>query len=122
MTLYRVTWDIDVIADTAEEAARWALRIQRDPQSIATVFDVEGDDGTVTIDLDTADQPWPTYAARERDWRPASNGAGRRHWFLIRDQSVPLAERYLEDARGRLVRFSSMEAAQRRADKLNQKA
>lgn len=52
MTLYRVTWDIDVIADTAEEAARWALRIQRDPQSIATVFDVEGDDGTVTIDLE----------------------------------------------------------------------
>lgn len=119
MTLYRVTWDIDVIADTAEEAARWALRIQRDPQSIATVFDVEGDEGTVTIDLDGETWGMLADAARERDWRPASNGAGRRHWFLIRDQSVPLTERYLEDARGQLVRFSSMEAAQRRADKLN---
>lgn len=52
MAEYRITWTIDVTADTAEDAAREALRIQRDPQSIATVFDVEGDDGAVTIDLE----------------------------------------------------------------------
>ena len=35
---YRVTWTIDLDADTPEEAARKALEIQRDPESIATCF------------------------------------------------------------------------------------
>ena len=38
MTTYLVTWNIDIQADSAEEAARIALDIQRDPESIATVF------------------------------------------------------------------------------------
>lgn len=37
---YRVTWRIDVDADTPEAAARLAREIMRDPQSTATVFDV----------------------------------------------------------------------------------
>lgn len=37
---FRVSWVIDIEADSAEAAAREALRIQRDPQSIATVFTV----------------------------------------------------------------------------------
>lgn len=38
---YVVTWQIDIEdADTPEEAAREALRIQRKVDSIATVFDV----------------------------------------------------------------------------------
>ena len=37
---FRVSWVIDIEADSAEAAAREALRIQRDPQSIATVFKV----------------------------------------------------------------------------------
>lgn len=41
MNSYRVKWEIDVEADTPEEAARKALAIQRNPESIATVFDVE---------------------------------------------------------------------------------
>lgn len=40
MTAYRVTCIIDIEADSPEDAAREALRIQRDPASIATVFDV----------------------------------------------------------------------------------
>jgi hypothetical protein len=40
MTLYRVKWEIDIQADSAEEAAREALAIHRDPESIATQFDV----------------------------------------------------------------------------------
>lgn len=49
----RVVWEIDVEADTPEEAARQALAIQRDLQSTATVFDVTDAAGnTVQIDLE----------------------------------------------------------------------
>lgn len=37
---YLVAWYIDIEADSPKEAAEEALRIQRDPSSIATVFDV----------------------------------------------------------------------------------
>lgn len=39
--LYTVTWDIDIDADSPEEAAKLALEIQRDPNSTATYFSVE---------------------------------------------------------------------------------
>ena len=37
---YRVTWTIDVEAASPLEAARKAQEIQRDPESIATIFDI----------------------------------------------------------------------------------
>jgi hypothetical protein len=37
---YRVVWEIDIEAESHREAAEEALAIQRDPQSIATVFSV----------------------------------------------------------------------------------
>ena len=37
---YTVTWVIDLDADSPEDAARKALDVQRDPESIATCFDV----------------------------------------------------------------------------------
>ena len=40
MTEYRVTWEIDIEADTPLEAAEEALTIQRDPESTATFFKV----------------------------------------------------------------------------------
>lgn len=40
MTLYRVKWEIDIEADSALKAAQEALEIQRDKDSIATVFKV----------------------------------------------------------------------------------
>jgi hypothetical protein len=40
MKEYRVTWEIDIDADSPEEAAQKALDIQRNPESMATVFDV----------------------------------------------------------------------------------
>lgn len=42
---YRVRWEIDIEADSPEEAAVEALIIQRDPFSIAAVFDVQDDGG-----------------------------------------------------------------------------
>ena len=48
-----VTWDIDIDADTVEEAAQKALVIQRNPASTATVFDVTDERGETTrVDLD----------------------------------------------------------------------
>lgn len=51
MTL-RVRWEIDVEANTPEEAARKARAIQSKKASSATVFDVTGECGpTVRVDL-----------------------------------------------------------------------
>ena len=52
MTL-RVTWQIDLEADSPREAAEKALEIQRNPDSIATVFDVVNGAGKKTrVDLE----------------------------------------------------------------------
>lgn len=40
MTMYRVSWEIDIEAETPYLAAMEALAIQRDETSIATVFRV----------------------------------------------------------------------------------
>lgn len=70
--MMRVRWEIDVDARTAREAARKALEIQRDPGSIATVFDVQHNDKTVRVDLtDTPD----VNGGRSRPHRPDGTGA-----------------------------------------------
>lgn len=59
MPEYRVKWEIDIEADSPREAAEKALAIHRNPDSIATVFDIKEDKGknphrwgrTVHIDL-----------------------------------------------------------------------
>ena len=51
--LYRVTWEIDIDADSFEEAARTALEMQRDPTSTATCFTIVDEDGK-TQDVDLA--------------------------------------------------------------------
>lgn len=50
---YRITWLIDIEADSPRDAVEEALRIQRDPESIATVFEVADRNGRhlTTIDL-----------------------------------------------------------------------
>lgn len=58
----------------------------------------------------------------EMMWRPANNGSGKRIWFLVRGESVPLDQRYYYGKDERLVRYASMENAQRAADRLNRKA
>ncbi len=47
----RVCWEIEVDAKTPREAARKALAIQRDPESIATIFDVQHRGKMVRVDL-----------------------------------------------------------------------
>lgn len=38
--MYRVMWEVDIEAHSPREAALQALLMQRDPTSIATVFDI----------------------------------------------------------------------------------
>ena len=55
--MMRVQWEIDIDADSPREAAEKALAIQRNPESIATVFTVVGDDGhEIVVDLDSEDR------------------------------------------------------------------
>ncbi len=50
---YRVIWEIEVDADSPEQAAREAKTTQLDHRSMANCFDVIDDDGIVTqVDLD----------------------------------------------------------------------
>jgi hypothetical protein len=54
---YRVTWVIDLEADSVQEAAAKARRIQLNPESAATVFEVQSRDGTtVSIDAETREE------------------------------------------------------------------
>jgi hypothetical protein len=58
MPEYRVTWEIELDADSPREAAAKALAIQRDPDSVATVFDVIDETGNrERIDLDKTEDP-----------------------------------------------------------------
>jgi len=54
MPEYMVQWEIELSAKSPEDAAAKALKIQRDPDSTATVFDVTGeDDRTIRVDLES---------------------------------------------------------------------
>ena len=41
MKEFLVTWQIDIEAETPEDAAREAFRVHRDSDSMATVFEVQ---------------------------------------------------------------------------------
>lgn len=48
---YTVIWEIDIEAESPEQAAEKALEIQRDPSSTATVFDVVHNLKVTRVDL-----------------------------------------------------------------------
>lgn len=53
MPTYHVTWEIDIEADSPEEAATVARYIQLDPENIATVFAVDHGDTRTVVDVET---------------------------------------------------------------------
>ncbi len=55
---YKVVWEIDLDAESFEDAARQALEIQRDPESIATYFLVTDGQGH-RQDVDLAEDKPP---------------------------------------------------------------
>ncbi|MBA7709946.1 hypothetical protein ES703_118872 [subsurface metagenome] len=46
---YNVKWEIDLNADSPQEAAIEAMRVQRDVSSIASVFTVTDEAGNQTV-------------------------------------------------------------------------
>ncbi len=48
MRSYRVIWEIAIEADSPQEAAQEALKIHRDPESVATHFEVYGERGVTS--------------------------------------------------------------------------
>ena len=52
MKSYEVIWKIDIDADTPADAARQALEIQRDPNSLATQFDVIDQTSWIPTEID----------------------------------------------------------------------
>lgn len=65
MSEYRVTWTVDITADSPRDAARQALEMQRDAESTATVFEVSerGADGApVSVDLGALHVDYELYA------------------------------------------------------------
>lgn len=64
---YKVTWVIDVDADSPEHAARLALEILRDPDSIATAVTVTDEQGrSVDVDLLNQDRDLRVQALIDR--------------------------------------------------------
>lgn len=55
MPEYRVTWEMDIDADSPREAAEKALAVQRNPESIATIFTVTPRVKTTFVDLNDDD-------------------------------------------------------------------
>jgi len=55
MPQYHVLWEIDLEAESPEDAALQALGIHRDPQSVATVFAVEHKGICTVIDVENGD-------------------------------------------------------------------
>lgn len=49
---YAVIWEINIEADSPEEAAKEGIRIQQDPESLASHFHVVDEDGVIyEVDL-----------------------------------------------------------------------
>ncbi|MGW5147556.1 hypothetical protein [Rhodococcus koreensis] len=64
MTEYRVIWEIDIDADTPQQAAEKAWETMRKPDSTANVFRVVSPDTLTHVDLEDLDEKstpyWPT--------------------------------------------------------------
>lgn len=98
MTEYRVTWTIDIDADTPRDAARQARTFQLDPTSTATVFQV---DGGADIDLGNEPAPAPdsiegfrVYTATITDKHETSVRVFTRYESALADVYAYVSERW----------------------------
>ncbi len=59
MTECLVSWDIEIEADSPQEAAKLAREIQLDPDNIATHFHVskQGDENVMCVELSPREKP-----------------------------------------------------------------
>lgn len=116
---------VDLMSQRASEARvtnderRVPCMVDAEIHSKGTWCDDETDVRTCLMHVDQA-HTVPPLDRTPLPWRPACNGAGKRAWFVCRRLHAETQRLgYHESASGDLVRFASMEAAQRRADQLN---
>lgn len=64
---YEVRWMMQVTADMPSQAAELALEIQRDPESIATVFEVIDANGDVTL-VDAMERVWGLWSEADQKY------------------------------------------------------
>lgn len=64
---HEVRWVMQVTAETARHAAELALEIQRDPDSIATVFEVIDANGLI-VDVDVGTQAWGFWSEADQKY------------------------------------------------------
>ncbi len=95
----RVTWSIDIdsdIASTPHDAARAALEMLQDPDSIAHVFEVDGTE----VDLDEdrgcgcVSRNYP-----DRKWRIACDPRPGDHTYKTRDEAAAAELELMREAR-----------------------
>lgn len=93
MPEYVVTWTNDITADSPREAAELALAMQRDPTSIATVFEVRLPDRARTlvevVDLDpqeggSSSPLGPPPPELEDAWDRYQHGGDVESWELTK--------------------------------------
>lgn len=65
MNNYLVTWEIDICANSPEEAAADALATQRDPNSRDTFFTVQEEGSNTVLNIDLDDHIPPTQTLKE---------------------------------------------------------
>jgi hypothetical protein len=66
---YTVSWVVNVDADSPEEAAKICRKMQLDKNSIATVFNIVGNNGNVTtVDLGIETEPLNITQLDEDRW------------------------------------------------------
>jgi hypothetical protein len=89
MKTYLVRWEIDIEADSPEEAAARALMIQRDndPANTATVFDV-AEPGTSGLNT-----PWKRVDARDLTTEELERWAVEKHSKAAKALSDPIVGR-----------------------------
>ena len=92
MSNYLVKWEIDIEADSPEEASAIACSIQRDPESTATWFEI--DEKLYCVDTESDDwKAWESFNASDAG-RVAEGllkklvGDGGLLWHLYSDASV----------------------------------
>lgn len=73
---YHVVWEVDIWASTPRKAAEEALKMQRDPNGTATVFDVFGTDPNARHYIDL-DEP-PNTRQRDLTQRPQAKKASKK--------------------------------------------
>jgi hypothetical protein len=97
MTEFRVTWEIDIEAETPKQAAEQAFAIQQDPETMATVFAMT-DPAGVTTEIDLLDDPdWELVTTRVPPWAKVDNNLDIETVILLaRDLAkyMPLCDSY----------------------------